>query len=257
MLKYPVDFNDYDVRMVGKWKCPKEGGPQLLTMPNIPSPLHGKGCQPRTILGQTEWDKIRKRTYYNAMYKCEICGCEPPKGKLHAHELFSYNYKTRVATFDRPVAVCKSCHDFIHSGRMLTCYRKGEPYYPKSYLLKTIEHGFKIISDASIDSKKKLRVYAGLLEYVRDPNLHNEMIELINRYNIKFYIPMAGSEQAWGEWKVIINNETYNSPYKNEEEWQEAMQEQSSHAAETFSPKKTETDLIIEQILAEEKNSEK
>ena len=73
---------DIDVIKVDHWECPADNGAAILTMPNVPRALHGPGCQPRTIYGKTTWEYMRKKCYFNAGYKSEITGVEPPKGQL-------------------------------------------------------------------------------------------------------------------------------------------------------------------------------
>lgn len=92
-----------------EWKAPEENDARLLTMPNVPLPLHA--LAPRNIVGPTEWNKIRKRCYVNANWKCEICGKELNPGEAQAHEVYSYDYKKQEAVFERPVCVCKTCVD--------------------------------------------------------------------------------------------------------------------------------------------------
>ena len=65
--------DDLDIIKVTKWECPSETGIPLITMPNIPKPLHA--LPPRNVMGKTAWDRARKLCYFKADYKCEICGC--------------------------------------------------------------------------------------------------------------------------------------------------------------------------------------
>ena len=140
-----MERKDYKVEKIKQWRCPEGTGAPLITMPNVPRPLHG--LPPRKLMGDTTWNRVRKRCYYDAGYKCEICGEEPPKGQLHAHELYTYDFAEGTGTFERCIAVCKKCHDFIHSGRLVTMFKNGNMLYPKSYLLTVVEKGFKIISE--------------------------------------------------------------------------------------------------------------
>ena len=179
-------FEPFDIEKVKQWQCPEGTGIPLITMPNVPRPLHGKGMQPRTIFGKSTWDFMRKSAYYNAGYKCEICGREPEKGDLHAHELFSYNYDKQTGKFERVVAICRTCHDGIHSGRLITMFKNKNPLYPKSYVLRVVE------------------------------------------YDIKFYEEDVPKHKRWKGWKVIVGKNTYNSPYKSQGDWQEAMKEASA-----------------------------
>lgn len=216
----------FDIEKVKQWQCPEGAGVPLITMPNVPRPLHGKGMQPRTIFGKSTWDFVRKSAYYNAGYKCEICGREPEKRDLHAHELFSYDYDKQTGKFERVVAICRTCHDGIHSGRLITMFKNKNPLYPKSYVLRVVENCFSLVHKYNLEHKDEpLRVYGTYLEYVDVPELRDEMLSLIKKYDIKFYEEDVPKHKRWKGWKVIVGKNTYNSPYKSQGEWQEAMKE--------------------------------
>ena len=89
------------VKEVSQWLAPTGSGTFIITMPNVPRPLHG--MPPRKIMGQTEWNKMRKRCYYNAGYKCEACGAEPERGGLDAHELYSIDWENDQIHIDHKV----------------------------------------------------------------------------------------------------------------------------------------------------------
>lgn len=212
------------VQRVDRWDCPDGTGVPLITMPNVPRPLHGQGLQPRTIFGRQTWDYMRKKAYFDADYKCEICGREPEKGALHAHELFSYDYEKQTGTFKRVVAICRTCHDGIHSGRLITMYKNKNPLYPKSYVLKVVENCFSLVHNYNKEHPDKpLRVYATYLEYLDVPSLRDEMLALIKKYKIEFYEEHLPRSKRWKGWKVIVGDKEYESPYKCQADWEEAM----------------------------------
>lgn len=194
----------------------------LITMSNVAKPLHG--LAPRTIFGKAAWDVMRKQCYYSADYKCEICGDSPEKGKLHAHELYNTNWYKGTAEFERVIACCATCHAAIHSGRLITMFRNGNVLYPKSYVLKVVEHCFKLVHEYNkAHPNKQLRVYGTFLEYLKEPELELEMKQLIKKYKMMFYIENERKSAKWGEWELIINGKEYPSPYKNQRDWQAAM----------------------------------
>lgn len=222
--KYPIELRT-------KWECPEEGGASLLTMPNIPKPLHGKGMQPRTIFGPAAWERMRKRTYYLANYKCEACGkdCSTP-GSCHSHEIFDIDYEAGTSKFVRCACLCVDCHVlFIHSGRARTLYKNGNPLYPASALLRGAENGFKAIYKWNKDhpDKPKLKAYATFLEYLRYDELASKMRELIDKYEIEFWEEDKSKYAEWASWRVIVGNKEYLTPYKDYQAWEEAMKEQS------------------------------
>lgn len=224
---------DFDIIKVDHWECPEENGAAILTMPNIPRALHGKGMQPRTIYGTTVWNFMRKKCYMNAGYKSEISGEEPEKGRLESHELFSYDYVTQEGVFKRCIALTKEEHAFIHSGRLITMYKNGNIYYPKSYVLKVIENGYRIISDynKSHPDKEPLRAYSTTLNFL-DTDLKDDVISLIKKYDIKFYEEKLPKNKYWKGWHVIVNRKRYDSPYKNVEDWEAAMSQASKTDSE-------------------------
>lgn len=208
------------VKEVNQWLAPTGSGTFIITMPNVPRPLHG--MPPRKIMGQKEWDKMRKRCYYDAEYKCEVCGAEPERGGLDAHELYSVDWKEGTSTFVRCVALCKKCHSFIHSGRLITLYKQGNPLYTREYLLSVVEHGFKLISEHNKKYNDKLRAYGTFLEYLKVPSITHDIAGLIKKYHISFYTEPEHIAK-WGEWRLVWRGKEYYTPYKNQGEWQKAM----------------------------------
>lgn len=219
-----MNKNDYKVEKTETWKCPAGTGIPLITMPNVPRPLHG--LPPRKIMGQANWDRMRKRCYYDAGYKCEICKCEPPKGQLHAHELYSYDWLEGTGKFERCIAICKQDHDFIHSGRLITMLKNGNPLYPKSYVLGVVEKGFKLISEynATHRNKKPLKAYSTFLEYLKVPEIREDMEKLIKKYGIEFYEEPTHIAK-WSDWRLLYGTKEYPTPYKDVAEWQTAMEQ--------------------------------
>lgn len=219
----------FDIKTVLAWTAPKEDGAPIIAMPNVPTPLHG--CCPRTLLGQSTWDHIRKKCYFDARYKSQISGDDLDGShsdkKCNAHELYSYDYTKGTAYFERAVCISPVEHNFIHSGRMLTMYKKGNPLMPKSYLLKIVENGFRIISEwnKAHPDKKPLRAYATLVDYARTPGIAKEVTELIEKYDIKFYKEDTAYLPRWEDWSLKIGNREYPTPYKDRDEWAEAMKE--------------------------------
>lgn len=222
--RFRDDFG-VDIEIVDHWECPSDNGAKILSMPNIPIALHGNGMQPRTVYGSTTWEFMRKKCYYNADYKSEITGVEPGKGLLHCHELFKIDYAKQESEFVRCIALAKIEHDFIHSGRLITLYKEGNPTVPKSYLLKVVENGFKIISDynKAHPEEEPVRCYGTFLQYLREPELKDKMLGLIDKYDIKFYSEVIPRTKLFKGWHVIIGNKRYDSPYKSQGDWEAAM----------------------------------
>lgn len=191
------------------------------------------GCQPRTIFGASSWDRMRKRTYYLANYKSEISGVDlSDKGRPQSHELFEIDYSTGTSTFKRCVCISPLEHlCFIHNGRAITLYKQGNPLYPASKLLEGAEHGFKLIYDwnKAHPKKPKLKCYHTFLEYLKHEELSDKMEELIDKYEIEFWAEDTKQMAKWEDWKVVIGDKTYPTPYADYQAWEEAMRKQNEN----------------------------
>lgn len=167
---------------------PKFIRPEILLHPNIPKPLHG--LAPRTILGDDWWDEVRQKAYAENNYCCWACGVSKTKAKyyhwLEAHECYKIDYKAGTMEMIEIVALCHSCHNFIHSGRLLILYEKGEISKKKYSDIHT--HGSKILN------KRKVN---------RNPYIENE----------------EGSIADWKNWRLILNGEEYKGKFENMLEW--------------------------------------
>ena len=208
-----------------EWLAPDENDARILTMPNIPRPLHT--VAPRNYMGQAEWDKKRRRCYYDANYTDEIMGTDLDKGKCQAHELYDFFYTTKTSVFKRVVCLSELTHQRgIHTGRMLSLYKKGSPLYSKKRVLEGIENTFRLIFEYnrlnSLTSDRKIKPYYVWLDYLNEPELKKEVLALIKRYNIEFWIEYSvNEEESWGDWKLLYNNKEYRSPFNSEADWRE------------------------------------
>lgn len=212
----------FDCETVASWTAPEGEGAPIITMPNVPKQLFGHA--PRTILGQTAWDKMRKRCYFDAGYKCQICGKEVVGSDKQAHELYSYDWKDGLAVFERTICCCRDCHNFIHSGRMQSLYKAGNPLMSKSYLLRVVEQGFKLVSDYNKKNPdNQIRVYGTILDYLRNEDLREPVSELINKYDIRFYEENQNHTATWSKWRLRIGDVEYPGPFSSREEWEEKM----------------------------------
>ena len=68
----------------------------------------------RSVLKPEHWDKIRRAAYAQANGKCSVCGA---KGRLEAHERWSYDEKRALQKLEGVTALCKSCHEVVHIAR--------------------------------------------------------------------------------------------------------------------------------------------
>lgn len=70
----------------------------------------------RSNVTKAEWDIIRKKSYKNAKYKCEICGGKGNKHPVECHETWDYNESTNVQTLTDLISLCPKCHKTKHVG---------------------------------------------------------------------------------------------------------------------------------------------
>lgn len=216
---------EYDIERVDKWVAPECDGAPLLTMPNIPKPLHN--LAPRVIEGQAKWNLMRTKCYMDANYTCQICGKVLGAGKCQAHEVYSVDYVNKRSKFERCVCICSDCHTkFIHSGRAMTCYHKHEKGYEANTLLKVIKPRLKLIYEWNREHPDSpIRVFGAILELAKDPDLGKWLEPMFNQYDVKFYTPVKANEDKknWGDWRLEYKGKLYEPIYKTAKEWQEAM----------------------------------
>ena len=72
------------------------------------------------------WDRIRRRVYRQADYRCEICGGKGPEHPVECHEVWRYDDRTRVQLLVRMIALCPACHQVKHIG-LANVQGKGAP----------------------------------------------------------------------------------------------------------------------------------
>jgi hypothetical protein len=68
------------------------------------------------------WDKLRKETYAQAGFKCQICNAE---GRLNCHEMWEYDEKNLVQHLVGFHAVCSMCHHVTHYGMSTILANRG------------------------------------------------------------------------------------------------------------------------------------
>lgn len=68
----------------------------------------------RSVLKPDDWDKVRRDAYARAGGRCVICGA---KGRLEAHEQWSYDDEKALQKLENVVALCRNCHEIKHIGR--------------------------------------------------------------------------------------------------------------------------------------------
>lgn len=177
--------------------------PTILTHPNIPKPLHG--INPRTVMGQSWWNKERKKAYQSTSFRCLACDIQKRRAKYHqwleAHEYYNYDYRNGTLTLEKIIPLCHSCHNFIHSGRLYILHQKGEISFSK--VKDILEHGFAILKE------NNLNAFFGTIQVAEELGIHTDVEPEIPE---PCYV-------EWHEWKMVIEGKEYYSKFKNEEEW--------------------------------------
>lgn len=245
-----MDEKEYDVIKVPVWVAPSEDGAKILTMPNIPAPLHM--LNPRTVMGKSAWDHMRKKCYFDAGYKCQACGKELGRGECDAHELYTINYVTGESKFERCVCLCHTCHRLgIHSGRALTMFKKCNPLMTKRMILEGAENLFRLLHEYNVThpDSEPLRAYGTFVDYAKWPPIENEMAELIEKYDVKFYEENKAITADWGKWSLLYGSKRYRTPFRDQAEWAEAMSKNDRRNHNVAIREMSEAEKEIEKIL--------
>lgn len=80
----------------------------------------------RSELDEDEWKALKRQTFDNAGWVCEVCTCRGPKWPVECHERFEYNEETGIQTLTGTIALCPSCHESTHMGFARTRGRSNE-----------------------------------------------------------------------------------------------------------------------------------
>ena len=184
--------------------------PELLTHPNIPKPLHG--TNPRSILGKEWWDKTRKEVYAKNDYHCMACGCHKSEDRFHnwleAHESYDINYKTGKVKLNEIVALCHTCHNFIHSGRLQAMTASGETSIDKAlYILK---RGFAVLKANNLEPFWGTAYV--FMEMASRPELDDRVYELKMKQDVEI-------ETDWSKWHIEIDGVNHYGKFKSIKDW--------------------------------------
>lgn len=156
--------------------------PELLLHGNIPKPLHQ--LTPRSILGQEWWDIEREAAYKENNYCCWACGVHKSHAKYHpwleAHEMYATDWKRGSAEYIGACALCHSCHNFIHRGRLRILLDTGQITGRKYDDI--MEHGESLVNTRKMHVPKKV-------------------------------------QQKWSKWHLVINGEKHYSLFRDLRHW--------------------------------------
>jgi len=160
--------------------------PSILLHPTIPKQLHT--VNPRTILGQKWWNEQRQKVYEEKDYHCHACSVHKTQAKfkpwLEAHEFYTIDYSIGEVSFDKIVALCHSCHNYIHINRLTLLLESGKiNKYKYDYITR---RGQLLLAQAGLAHR---------------PNYPDT------------------SHLGWGDWHMIVEGKKYFSPFKDEAGW--------------------------------------
>jgi hypothetical protein len=181
--------------------------PELLTSPLLPQSLYR--LSPRTIFGGDKWwNEQRKLAYEKTNFLCSVCGTHKDdrqcacgkhfayKKYLEAHEIYSIDYDNFVVELVEVAALCHSCHNFIHSGRLVKDFADG--INSRSYTSNVLEHGIEILTRSNLkplatQALAYLQVVKGFstedaLSYIIEKQLEVEKRNIENIYVWKIRI---------------------------------------------------------------------
>jgi 5-methylcytosine-specific restriction endonuclease McrA len=88
--------------------------PARLEVELVPEPCWWSNV--RSIVDAPVWDRLRRQTYRQAHYRCEICGGRGPQHPVEAHEVWTYDDLRHVQRLERLIALCPACHEVKHLG---------------------------------------------------------------------------------------------------------------------------------------------
>lgn len=184
---------------------PFEPRPKILSMPNIPKPLHG--LNPRSIMGKQAWDIRRHDVYASTQFHCAACGVHKAQAEKHswleAHELFEIDYNNCRATLVEIVPLCHFCHAFIHSG--LTRIRARNGQISAHEVRRIMSHGCDVLRrDGS-------RIFLGTAQLCQLVGVDCSDIECL---------PIPNDCESWSDWRMVWRGREYRGKFKTFKEWE-------------------------------------
>lgn len=87
---------------------------KLLTVELVPQSCWFSNV--RDHVSKNIWDKLRKETYKQSNYRCEICGGRGKQHPVECHEIWHYDDKKYIQTLKGLTALCPDCHRVKHIG---------------------------------------------------------------------------------------------------------------------------------------------
>lgn len=184
--------------------------PWLLFHPNIPKPLHGMA--PRIFKGEGWWKQTKAKAKKQFNFHCWACGVHQNQSRYHqwleAHECYSMDYSIGKVEYKGTSALCHSCHNYIHDGRMLKLFEKGE--FSLNKYEGILVHGNAVLEAWFEENKWQWRGYKVPREaFTPYFNVYPDL----PAFSVK--IQWSGLPTArWNDYHMVIDGETYRSRFK-------------------------------------------
>lgn len=70
----------------------------------------------RSEVSKEDWEKLKRFTFQQANYRCEVCGGRGSAHPVECHEIWHYDDDQHIQTLIGLVALCPACHECKHMG---------------------------------------------------------------------------------------------------------------------------------------------
>jgi hypothetical protein len=170
--------------------------PEILMQPQLVKPLHSMA--PRTIMGSSWWNKTRQESYAKNNYHCFACGIHKTEARfkqwLEAHESYEVDFEKKQYRLAEIIALCHSCHNYIHAGRLKAIFDKGEISESKYNTIHN--HGDTLLFINDLDKKKA---------WWTDEKIYPQLFPEL--------------DGTWNQWHLLLNGNRYYSRFETYKDW--------------------------------------
>ena len=70
----------------------------------------------RSNVSQKTWDLLRRHSYHQAGYRCQICGGKGARHPVECHEIWHYDDQGKHQKLMGLISLCPACHQVKHIG---------------------------------------------------------------------------------------------------------------------------------------------
>jgi len=148
---------------------------KLIEVELIPQTSHFKNL--RSELTSTKWDLLRKDSYKQANYCCEICSGKGRKWPVECHEIWLY--ENGIQTLTGLISLCPSCHETVHMG---LAQIRGRDGIAKKHMMKINEWSEAQV-DAHVDDAFRIWQERSRIPWVLDIEWAYTKLDELKKYN--------------------------------------------------------------------------